>query len=91
MQYKQRKWNHIQLILLNLLIGHFNSEGKQELDEIVDDLDTAEGGEASEEAHRASNEAQLGLICQLHEFVYALIQKSEKILVFTLTSRSISL
>ena len=42
-------------------IGPGNPEGQEEPDHVVDDLDPAEEGEASEEAHRASNEAQLGL------------------------------
>ena len=47
-------------------IGPGNPEGQEEPDHIVDDLDPAEEGEASEEAHRASNEAQLGLSGHLH-------------------------
>ena len=47
-------------------IGPGNPEGQEEPDHEVDDLDPAEEGEASEEAHRASNEAQLGLGCHLH-------------------------
>ena len=45
-----------------------NPEGQEEPDHEVDDLDPAEEGEASEEAHRASNEAQLGLGCYLYFF-----------------------
>ena len=65
-------------------IGPGNPEGQEEPDHIVDDLDPAEDGEAREEAHRASNEAQLGLSCHLHECVFASIQKSEKISCFHL-------
>ena len=46
--------------------GPGNPEGQEEPDHVVDDLDPAEEGEASEEAHRASNEAQLGLSGHLH-------------------------
>ena len=38
-------------------IGPGNPERQEEPDQVVDDLDPAEEGEASEEAHRASNEA----------------------------------
>ena len=41
--------------------GPGNLEGQEEPDHVVDDLDPTEEGEASEETHRASNEAQLGL------------------------------
>ena len=47
-------------------IGPGNPEGQEEPGHIVDDLDPAEEGEASEEAHCASNEAQLGFGCHLH-------------------------
>ena len=46
-------------------IGPGNPEGQEEPDHVVDDLHPAEEGEASEEAHCASNEAQLGLGCYL--------------------------
>ena len=55
-------------------IGPGNPEGQEEPGHIVDDLDPAEEGEASEEAHCASNEAQLGLGCHLHECIFASIQ-----------------
>ena len=51
-------------------IGPGNPEGQEEPDHEVDDLDPAEEGEASEEAHRASDEAQLGLGCHLHVFFF---------------------
>ena len=34
---------------------------EEELDHIVDDLDSTEDGEASEETHRPANEAKSGL------------------------------
>ena len=37
-------------------------------EEEVDNLNTAENGEASEKAHRASNEAQLGLGGHLYAY-----------------------
>ena len=40
-------------------ISHHPERGK-ELDGVVDDLDPAEDGEASEETHRSSDEAKLG-------------------------------
>ena len=46
-------------------IGPGNPEGEEEPDQVVDDLDPTEEGEASEEAHSASNEPQLGLRCHL--------------------------
>ena len=58
-------------------IGPGNPKGQEEPDHKVDDLDPTEEGEASEETHRASNEAQLGLSCHLHESVFASIQKSD--------------
>ena len=35
-----------------------DSQGEEELDHIVDDLNAAEDGEASEETHRAANQAK---------------------------------
>ena len=54
-------------MILELFLGsscHFSvpqSERSKEPDGIVDDLDPTEDGEASEEAHRSSYEAKLGL------------------------------
>ena len=42
------------------------SEGREELDGVVDDLDTTEDGEAGEESHGAADEAELGLQGHLH-------------------------
>ena len=42
-----------------------NPERQEEPDQEEDNLDPAEEGEASEEAHCASNETQLGLSCYL--------------------------
>ena len=39
---------------------------KKEPDEVVDDLNPTEDGEASEEAHCSSDEAQLSFNCHLH-------------------------
>ena len=51
----------------NLGIG-WVFETKQKLpEEVVDDLDPAEDGEASEKAHCASNQAQLGFHCHLYQ------------------------
>ena len=61
-----------------------NPKGEEEPDHIVDDLDPTEEGETSEEAHCASNETQLGLVCHLHQSIFASIQKSEKISCFHL-------
>ena len=38
---------------------------KNKPEKVVDDLNPTEDGEASEKAHRASNEAQLGFHCHL--------------------------
>ena len=40
-------------------VSHHPERGK-ELDGVVDDLDPTEDGEASEETHHSSNEAELG-------------------------------
>ena len=41
-------------------INFVHPECDEELDGVVDDLDPAEDGEASEETHRSSDEAKLG-------------------------------
>ena len=65
--------------------GPGNPEGQEEPDHVVEDLDPAEEGEASEEAHCASNEAQLGLGGHL----YACFVWIRTVSFFTLTSLSI--
>ena len=42
-----------------------DSQGEEELDGIVDDLDATEDGEAGEETHCASDQSKLGLRCHL--------------------------
>ena len=49
------------------------SEGHEELDGVVDDLDPTEDGEAGEEPHGATDEAKLGLQGHLHVPLYLVI------------------
>ena len=58
--YQLKESLHPEIYMCILIIS------KGEPEKIVDDLDPTEDGEASEEAHCASNEAQLGLGCHLH-------------------------
>ena len=51
--------------------GH--SERHEELADVVDDLDPAEDGEAGEESHGATNEAELGLQGYLYVSLYLVI------------------
>ena len=53
--------------------GPGNSEGQKEFEHKVEDLDPAEKGETSEEAHCASNKTQLCLSCHLHECILAFV------------------
>ena len=53
-----------------------NSERQEELEDVVDDLNPAEDGEAGEKTHRASNQAKGCLHRHLHIMVAAIFHKS---------------
>ena len=55
------------------------SEGHEELDGVVDDLDPTEDGEAGEESHGAADEAELGLQGHLHIPLYLVIGRSVEV------------
>ena len=59
---------HQMVLKLALSSSPENPERQEEPDQVVDDLDPAEEGEASEEAHSAPNKAQLGFGCYLYVF-----------------------
>ena len=58
----------LSLVVLRflLIVSFVESEGHEELGEVVDDLHPAEDGEAGEEPHGASDEPQCCLSCHLH-------------------------
>ena len=62
------------MVFTPLLIVRFvESERQEELSKVVDDLHPTEDGEASEEAHGATNEPQRCLSCHLHIFLNFII------------------
>ena len=53
-------------------------KGHEELGEVVDDLYSAEDGEAGEESHGAADQTQLGVGCHLHISLYLVICRCVK-------------
>ena len=71
----QRELSLFLIFLRQVLLKHIvdtrqespgDPERDDQLEEIVDDLDPAEDGEASEETHRPSYQTQLSLSCHLN-------------------------
>ena len=50
------------------VLKEFIKESESEPEKVVDDLDSTKNGEASEKAHGASNQAQLGFHCHLQNY-----------------------
>ena len=67
------------LSLLQCLIGPIYSQGHEQLDGKVDNLNSTKDGEAGEEPHGAANEAKLGLKGHLHILLYLVIGGSVEV------------
>ena len=61
------------LFVVHVKIFPWCSEWHEELDDIVDDLDPTEDGEAGEEPHGSTDEAELGLQGHLHIPLYLVV------------------
>ena len=62
-----------------LIVSYVDSERHEELGKVVDDLHSAEDGEAGEEPHGASDEPQCCLSCHPHILLYFIIGVSCKV------------